>query len=176
MADTNPPPHHPNTGQTGAEENASGNEGTAGDGGEEAKQPEDTTGGDVAAPPAPEGVDVLDVVAKANATETTADKEGDEGTGGDEGNKKRKAGYVDIDGAKTDGEDEDGKVVDEEEGGDKGPDKEAKGITRIRYSNDFKVKVLDELEVSHVTVAEMARRHKLPEATLRDWVKVSLVN
>jgi transposase-like protein len=50
--------------------------------------------------------------------------------------------------------------------------KESKsGITRIRYSNDFKVKVLDELEVSNVTIAEMARRHKLPEATLRDWVK-----
>jgi len=46
-----------------------------------------------------------------------------------------------------------------------------KGTTRIRYSNDFKVRVLDELQVTHSTVAEMARVHKLPEATLRDWVK-----
>ena len=48
-----------------------------------------------------------------------------------------------------------------------GKRKEAKSITRTRYSNDFKVKVLDELAVSNYTVAEMARRHKLPEATVR---------
>lgn len=71
-------------------------------------------------------------------------------------------------------EDNDGMVEEEntgaEEAAKKGEEKkEAKSITRIRYSNDFKVKVLDELEVTNYTVAEMARRHKLPEATLRDW-------
>ena len=70
-------------------------------------------------------------------------------------------------------EDHDGMDDDEGEAGPKkaGKKKEGKSITRIRYSNDFKIKVLDELQVTNYTVAEMARRHKLPEATLRDWVK-----
>jgi hypothetical protein len=88
---------------------------------------------------------------------------------------------------KGDGDDEDDDGISlsdhEEEEGKEGDDDNDKGtpatadkkgpktITRIRYSNDFKVKLLDELEVLNVTVAEMARRHKLPEATIRDWVK-----
>jgi len=120
--------------------------------------------------------------------------ENDDGTS----SRKRKAEYIGIDGDGIDGDgmdgdgmehedddvgvedfkddDEDDHEEDDDDDNDEGGKQEKKSkssqsITRIRYSNDFKVKVLDELEVTNVTVAEMARRHKLPEATLRDWVK-----
>ncbi|CAB9502143.1 Jerky protein homolog-like [Seminavis robusta] len=100
--------------------------------------------------------------------------------GGDEGKPTAKDDGLNLDALPKEGDDNGGTaetkegevgVVDGKGDGKDDKKKGAKTITRIRYSNDFKVKLLDELEVLNVTVAEMARRHKLPEATIRDWVK-----
>mmetsp|Transcript_74281 Transcript_74281/g.215242 ORF Transcript_74281/g.215242 Transcript_74281/m.215242 type:complete len:291 (+) Transcript_74281:50-922(+) len=46
---------------------------------------------------------------------------------------------------------------------------------RRRYDNNFKAAVLEHLKVPHAKLQDVAKRFAIPENTLREWTKVSVV-